>query len=360
MKRNNNLDEKLQQLNEDIQWSPRRQQRIRRKVINKMNRDNKIFPLVLKRWMLPAFSLFLLVGIVTTLALSEFSSQEVADEGRVINSHGNHSAPSTAEDEDTVESDTEQTDRPKQAQQDQDQAENSTENSSPTNEPNDTGPIEAEANEKQEVTLTQEEIMQVIKGQMNTNLNILLPTEMPLQDGYHLTATTSTDATSYTVTFFEHTEPIPINNKLLYSDDNPAKVIARLNVQQYATQAESDEEIGYEDFTESGGKAIELGSETTGYQDGAAGSVFTSWNVGRWSLAVKARSQEADTGLRYAKDTVDYLTKKALPIPKQHGYAHLDLGNNNTQIKWQKEDTVYTIDQTTEPNIALMIAVQFN
>ncbi|GAA0440814.1 hypothetical protein GCM10008983_17370 [Lentibacillus halophilus] len=359
MDNHNKMDEQLRNLDKDIQWSPRGQQRVRRRVIHNMNQTTHPLRSLFKKWLIPTFSILLFAAIITTLVLSEVTDQKIADDSGQNGQHSTHIVSGDDQENASDENDNNDQNHSKPDHSTQHRHNNNGGEKPATNESNKTDSAQSDDTESQKQTLTQDDILAVVKRQMDTDLNISLPSTLPLNDGNHLTATTSSDATSYNVTFYEHTEPIPINNKLLFSDKNPAHVIARLRVQQYDNQAKADEAIGHEIFSESGGKEVDLGPGTTGYQDGAAGSLFTSWNVGRWALSVKTSTNNSETGLAYARKTVQYLNEKALPIPKPHGFAHLDPENNSTRIKWQKGKTVYTIDQTNDPDTSLTIAVQF-
>jgi hypothetical protein len=210
-----------------------------------------------------------------------------------------------------------------------------------------------------EKSMTQAEVMKAIKQQINTDLPLELPDKLPLEKGKHLTAVTKSDVNSYEVVFYESDEPIPINNEKLKSDDNAAAAIATIHVQKYDSQKQADEQISFDKYDENGGQEIDLGHGITGYQDAGAGSAYTGWNEGRWALATHMQTSEGDQGTDLAKDAVAYLEENTLPIPKPHGYAHLDVDKKDNRILWEKDTTVYTIDQVKDPMNALKIAVNF-
>lgn len=371
MKYNSNLDERLKELDRDITWGPRRQQRVRQRLIDKMNEDQDKSTSWFKRRFIPTFSALMLVAIVTTLALNMFTRQDGMDnmpngngdiQPRIVEDNDKDKKEPANKPDDSSEQDerNSETEKDKDHSQDNENTQNQPDASDEQKKPegsdsNDTG----QSDESQERFLTQEEIMNVVKGQMETDLDIKLPTEVPLKDGYHLTATTNSNATNAEIVFYQHTGTIPINNELLYSNDNPAEVVGRVTIKEYNTQEEADEAIAYENFSELGGERIDLGYGMTGYQDGAAGSLHTSWNVGRWALSVKSSTEHSENNVSLAKGVVKYLTEEALPIPHANGYAHLDTEQNDTRIMWQRNKTVYTIDQTDDVMTALNMAVHF-
>ncbi|MCJ7839997.1 hypothetical protein MUB24_03520 [Lederbergia sp. NSJ-179] len=369
MKYNSNLEKRLKDLDRDITWGPRRQQQVRQRLINKMNEDRDNSTSWFKRRFIPAFSALMFVTIVTTLALNMITRQVSMD--NTPNGNGDIQ-PLIVEDKDKKEpannpdDSTAQDNQDSAAEKDKD---NSQDNENTQKQPDASDeqkePEGSDSNDtdhsdgSQERFLTQEEIMNVVKGQMETDLDIKLPTEVPLKDGYRLTATTNSNATNAEIIFYQHTKPIPINNEQLYRNDNPAKVVGRVSIKEYNTQEEADEAIAYENFSKLGGKSIDLGYGMTGYQDGAAGSLHTSWNVGRWALSVKSSTEHSENNVSLAKTVVRYLTEEALPIPHANGYAHLDADQNDTRIMWQRYKTVYMIDQTDDVMTALNMAVHF-
>ncbi|MBO0994173.1 hypothetical protein [Bacillus sp. SD088] len=367
MKYNSNLDEKLKELDRDITWGSRRQQRVRQRLINQMNEDQDKSASWFKRGFIPALSALMFVAIVTTLALNMFTRQDSMD--NTPNGNGgiqphivedkkepaNNPDDSTAQDNQNSEAE-----KDKDNSQDNENAQNQPDASDEQKEPESSDSNDTDHSDgSQERFLTQEEIMNVVKGQMETDLDIKLPTEVPLKDGYRLTATTNSNATNAEIVFYQHTQPIPINNEQLYRNDNPAEVVGRVTIKEYNTQEEADEAIAYENFSELGGESIDLGYGMTGYQEGAAGSLHTSWNVGRWALSVKSSTEHSEHNVLLAKEVVKYLTEEALPIPQANGYAHLDADQNGTHIMWQRNKTVYTIDQTDDVMTALNMAVHF-
>ncbi len=159
--------------------------------------------------------------------------------------------------------------------------------------------------------------------------------------------------------FFESEKYMPINDiKLKNSTD--ATVIAKLLVTQYDSVAEASEQIAFEDYSQNGGQQVDLGFDITGYQDAGAGSLWTGWNEGRWSLAAHTRTDNPQAGVALAKQAVQYLETHTLPIPNQNGFVHLDVYKSGNLIVWQDEKLVYTLDSIKEPMNALAIATAFS
>ncbi|WNB90899.1 hypothetical protein [Bacillus sp. NEB1478] len=218
---------------------------------------------------------------------------------------------------------------------------------------------EPKQNPDKEKELSQTEVLAEIKKQIDIYIPITLPEKLPLNKSDHLSATTQSETNMYTVQFFVGPEPTPINNQALKNGSSDAKPLARLTVHKYDTQKKADEEIAFQDFSQVGGQELDLGHNIIGYQDAGAGSLWTSWNEGRWALTSHTQTSRPVDGEQLARDTVEYLEKHTLPIPKQHGYVHVDATGTNNRILWQKESTVYTLDQVDDPMIALKIAVMF-
>ncbi|MGE7130889.1 hypothetical protein [Lysinibacillus xylanilyticus] len=197
-----------------------------------------------------------------------------------------------------------------------------------------------------------------IKDQLQTKLPIILPKGLPITKGTFLTATTKAETNQVEVLFFESKEVLPINDMKL-KNSQTATIIARLVVKQYPNAKEANEQISYQNFSQNGGQKVDLGYNIKGYQDAGAGSLWTGWNEGRWALATHTRTENPEAGLKLAKQAVQFLETHMLPIPKQNGFARLDVYKSGNIIVWQDEKLVYTLDSIKEPLKALEIATGF-
>ncbi|MEY9978507.1 hypothetical protein [Lysinibacillus sp. RC79] len=205
---------------------------------------------------------------------------------------------------------------------------------------------------------TQAGALKNIKDQLKTNLPIILPKGLPITKGTFLTATTQAKANQVEVLFFESKEYLPINDRKL-KNSQTATIIARLVVKQYPNAKEANEQISFEKFSQNVGQKVDLGYNIKGYQDAGAGSLWTGWNEGRWALATHTRTDNPEAGVKLAKQVVQFLETNMLPIPKQNGFARLDVYKSGNLIVWQDEKLVYTLDSIKEPLKALEIAVAF-
>jgi len=261
--------------------------------------------------------------------------------------------------------DTADQNKPKIAQNDLDKASEQTENAQKSKgavKATESGNKQTGTTQKQtgnEQTLTQSEVLQAIEKELHTKLPKKLPKQLPLKTNKHLTATTSATGTSYEVVFYETDKPVPINNKALKKNTDNATRIAKLHVNQYASEAKAAEQIGYTDYAQAGGSKVDLGHRIIGYQDAGAGSVFTSWNEGRWALEARALTSEAEKGRELAKQAVAYLEEHALPAPQRYGAIHLDTEGNGNRAVWQKGKLVYEVDKVRDPMDVLHIVQAF-
>lgn len=343
MNNDKNVEQSLQSLNKDIIWKEGRKEHVRQKLIHQLQQDTQKTSTTWKKKIIPTFSVICALIIVSVIALNEFG-------GTHVFTFGEH--PSlTASSQGVVQRFINE--KPEQIHEILGQDEEEDEHS----------PFKQTEDENQNThedrLLTQEEIMTAIKGQMTSNIPFKLPTEISLPKGKHLTAVTNSSQDVYEVTFYQHDEPIPINNQLLFSADNPAEVVARIHAEEYATQEEADDVVGFITFDDSMGHPITLNEELTGFQDSGAGSTYTSWNVGRWAITIRGQTSQEQASLDLAKEVVEYLNIHLLPAPHQHGYAWLDAHNDSNEIIWQQGKTVYTIDQVQDPIQALEITVHF-
>lgn len=216
-----------------------------------------------------------------------------------------------------------------------------------------------EKEEKEDKVLSQEEVLEAVKDQIITDLEVVLPGSLPLEEGEHLTALTRGEKDSYSVVFYKSDEPISINNKKLVNGSDVAREIGRLQAEKIASKEEAKEKISFEDFSVTGGREVDLGHGITGFTDAGAGSVFTAWNEGRWSLTARSLTQEQEKGVELAKEAVEYLETNTLPIPNEYGNIHLDTELSGNLALWQDEDVVYTLDRVKYPMDMLKILVNF-
>ncbi|MEB2281685.1 hypothetical protein LAV73_17025 [Lysinibacillus xylanilyticus] len=205
---------------------------------------------------------------------------------------------------------------------------------------------------------TQAGALKSMKEQLKTNFPIILPKELPITKGTFLTATTKVEANQVEVLFFESKEYLPLNDRKLKNSQN-ATIIARLVVKQYPNAKVANEQISFVNYSQNGGQRVDLGYDIKGYQDAGAGSLWTGWNEGRWALATHTRTDNPNAGVKLAKQAVQFLETHMLPIPKQNGFARLDVYKSGNIIVWQDGKFVYTLDLIQEPLKALEIAAAF-
>jgi len=199
---------------------------------------------------------------------------------------------------------------------------------------------------------TQAGVLKNMKDQLKTNLPIILPKELPITKGTFLTATTKAEANQVELLFFESKEYLPLNDRKL-KNSQTATIIARLVVKQYPNAKVANEQISFVNYSQNGGQKVDLGYNIKGYQDAGAGSLWTGWNEGRWAIETHTRTDNPEAGVKLAKQAVQFLETHMLPIPKQNGFARLDVYKSGTMIVWQDEKLVYTLDSIKEPLKAL-------
>lgn len=213
-------------------------------------------------------------------------------------------------------------------------------------------------NENTVTSNTQAGALKNIKDQLKTNLPITLPKRLPITKGSFLTATTKAEANQVEIVFLESKEYVPINDSKLKQPDKAA-VIARLSVTQYKNTDEANKQISFENYSQNGGQEVDLGYNIKGYQDAGVGSLWTGWNEGRWALATHTRTENPEAGVKLAKQAVQFLETHMLPIPKQNGFARLDVYESGNVIVWQDGKLVYTLESIKDPLKALEIATAY-
>src|SRR5699024_129381 len=276
-----NLEQSLQSLNEDIVWKEGRKEHVRQKLVHQLQQDTQKTSTTWKKKIIPAFSVICALIIVSVIALNEFGCTHVLTFGE----HPSVTASSQGVAQKLIH------ENPEEKSEIFGKDEQNNDNS-PSPQTDEEENVDEDEDNSEDRLLTQEEIMTAIKGQMNSDLPLQLPTEITLPEGKHLTAVTNSQSDAYEVIFYQHDEPIPINNQLLLGADNPAEVVACIHVEEYATQAEADNAVGFITFDDSMGQPVSLNEELTAFQDSGAGSTYTSWNVGRWAITTRGHTNE--------------------------------------------------------------------
>lgn len=199
-----------------------------------------------------------------------------------------------------------------------------------------------------------EQVMVQVKDALNTTLPVTLPYKIPVTSGKHLTAKTTVSKNYYKVVFYETSHKVPVNAKKLTTISK--KVVARIQMERYATKAEAFSHVNYLNYSKYGGQKVTLTHNIKGYQDAGAGQLYTSWNEGRWALATHTYTSQNARGITLAKDTVNYLETHLLPAPDQYGAIQLDAVGTNHVLRLQKGTSVMTIDKVASAKGLLTIA----
>lgn len=186
--------------------------------------------------------------------------------------------------------------------------------------------------------------LEKIKATINTDLIVKLPTNLLLENNEHLTAETQSDNNNYKVAF--------------YKDDKKTK-IAVLDVEKKSSAYDAKEQVAFEEYKQIGGEEVDLGYDIIGYQDAGAGSVFTSWNEGRWALSTRTLTEKSEDGVELSKEAVKFLEKNTLPIPNEYGSIKLDIEGDGNLALWQEGNVLYSLSEVDDPMDLLKILVSF-
>lgn len=224
-------------------------------------------------------------------------------------------------------------------------------------------PDEVEDQEPEEDSAQQPEenetVTDDVKEQLTTEVPVVLPEDIEALMGAGVSAVTQSDSGSYMVAFYRTVSAVPVNDPSLGEREEPFAVFKGTRL---GSAEEAAAEINYQDTGESDGLSdVDLGHGITGVREGAAGSQYISWNEGRWSLAVRAMTDQGDSLIEDAKAIVAFLEEHLLPAPHQIGAAQFDAtddGDWNQLIVWQEEDVLYEITTTEDYETALEFAVE--
>lgn len=175
----------------------------------------------------------------------------------------------------------------------------------------------------------------------------------------YLTAATTNqgDQENYRILYYAEDHPISINDLAV----NSLQPIASFEKKTYASNEIAAGAVNQ--IIDNGGKQIDLGYGIKGYQQGAAGSSYLSWQEGNWSMSVRASNIEGEVAEPLAKEVVAYLEKAMLPAPQNTGQITLNVENNGeyqtNSVVWQKGPVVYT-SQHFDPLQAVKMTVSTN
>ena len=196
--------------------------------------------------------------------------------------------------------------------------------------------------------------------QITTEIPVILPKTLPVPDKLHLTSVTNSQQNQYTVMFLGTEQPTTINSEVL---KNRQANVATIKATEYSSPEEAAKQINHMDHSANGARAVDLGYGIKGYRDAGAGSQFLGWNEGRWSLAMKAHTDQGDEIVEDAKKAVQLLEEETLPIPNEYGSVKLDVSDSkyrSQHIAWQDGKIVYEVETPGSFLDALNIAVSMH
>ncbi|WP_086315674.1 hypothetical protein A5821_003184 [Enterococcus sp. 7F3_DIV0205] len=175
---------------------------------------------------------------------------------------------------------------------------------------------------------------------------------------YLTAATTSAaDQGNFRILYYAEDHGIVVND-LAVNDLQP---IASFEKKTYGSADAAASAVNQ--IIDNGGSQIDLGYGIKGYQQGAAGSSFLSWQEGNWSMVVRASNIGGEVAEPLAKEAVAYLETAMLPAPQNVGQISLTASVSDSyqtnSVVWQIGTTVYTI-QHFDAIQALKMAVSTN
>ncbi|MFD1433209.1 hypothetical protein [Lacticaseibacillus yichunensis] len=168
-----------------------------------------------------------------------------------------------------------------------------------------------------------------------------LPTTVSTATGKVLNAAISGTNEAYTVKYSEGTQEVALNG-------SSAAPIVQVTKKTYSTAAAAQSQINYQQI-EKGLPTVSLGYGMTATQEGAAGSSYTTWHEGNWSITVVASNVQGEDGLPLAKQAAAYFNRHALPAPDGQATVQLYVAKSSdlmNVITWRKGTALYTASGT--------------
>lgn len=168
----------------------------------------------------------------------------------------------------------------------------------------------------------------------------LVPRAYPLTQGQVLNVSYTGTTDHYTMYFATSGSALAFNTASV--NDNAAAIA--ISAQTYASAEAAEAQINYQ-APETGLPTVALGDHLTATQQGAAGSTYTNWQEGRWSLTVQAINQNQEDGLPLSRQVVALLAKEYLPAPAGHGAIILRVNTGGlrlNRVTWRHGNVLYT------------------
>ncbi|GEK34240.1 hypothetical protein [Kurthia sibirica] len=209
-------------------------------------------------------------------------------------------------------------------------------------------------------TIMPAEVLQKsIKKSIATPIAIVLPQRIPVAKNPYITAKTTSTATSYKVVYYALKKPTTVNSpQALHASKKDA--ILRITAKKYHSQAMAMKKIESVNHFTAAGKVIAIMPTVKGYQDAGAGSQWTSWKMGRWSLTSHTTTNRPTADVTRAQQIIRYLQKHQLPIPRQNGVVIIGEDGQKNAVIWQNGAVVYTLDYTAKALDVIQAATSLN
>jgi hypothetical protein len=176
----------------------------------------------------------------------------------------------------------------------------------------------------------------------------LLPATYPT-GGQVLNASYTGNSANYHIYYGTSGQALAFNTASVHA--NAAAI--ELSKQTYANAASAEAAINYQ-AVDSANATIDVGDNLKAMQQGAAGSTYTTWNEGRWSVTVQANNMAQEDGLPLAKQAVALFSTLALPAPATHGAVNLRVnagGMRLNTITWRSGNALYTANGVDALNL---------
>ena len=138
-------------------------------------------------------------------------------------------------------------------------------------------------------------------------------------------------------------------------------------VKEYRYETEEEAINAIKDYYKVEQTNLDLGHNIKGFNEGAAGHQYISWNEGKWLIEVNFPTDSVyaiddyENAEALAKAIVVYLEDHFLPPPDERGKIQINgfREHPETIIQWQEGNKVYVIQQkTANPLETLQIAVE--
>lgn len=192
----------------------------------------------------------------------------------------------------------------------------------------------------------------VKKAVEKSNIPIVLPYQLPVNEKKFLTAKTVSNQNHYEVTYYEFTKQYKVNASYLNNQKMKNKLL-KITATKYSTKKRAYDHVINTFILNKEGQKKHITDKIVGYTDAGAGSSWLTFEKGNWTVVIHSKTANSSKSIKLARQIIEM---NNFHKPLIQGIIHLSVERNEGFIKWQAGNTVYKIDSVSS-NKGLLNAI---